>query len=377
MSKKDKRDRTAISLFSGAGGMDVGVLDAGFRVLLANDIDPDACSTYRQNHGDMMVQGSLIDILPLLKHVRGIDLLFGGPPCQGFSVAGKMDPSDPRSSLIFSFFDAVDAISPRAFICENVKALATLNRWSSIRDHLLERANQNYQAALIILKASDFGVPQNRERMFLVGVRKDVFCKSRAEFANLFSSLVTAQQATPRTMGEVVRSLGPAGSQGNKRVCRAKITFAKAPVLRRSAYAGMLFNGAGRPISASGQASTLPASMGGNKTPIVDEAEIFDRQESFVEQYHLRLWKGGSPKTGQAPKRLRRLTVDECLAIQTFPSEYRLSGSQSSMYRQIGNAVPCKLAFVVAKAIDDVLSMSSIGDEPLIPDALLRLVSTG
>lgn len=355
--------------------MDVGVQDAGFEVLLANDIDPVACDTYRLNHGDVIVPGTVVEILPLLKHVKGIDLLFGGPPCQGFSVAGKMDPTDPRSSLIFSFFDAVDAILPRAFICENVKSLAVLSRWSEVRAELMNRANNHYHATLVVLNAANFGVPQARERMFIVGIRKDLADGSRAQIAAQLQQLIQAECAVPPTIGEVIRSLGPAGSQGNPSVCRAKITFAKAPVLRRSPYAGMLFNGAGRPLSATGIASTLPASMGGNKTPIVDEAEIFDGEKSYVESYHSHVWRGGKPRAGNAPSRLRRLTVDECLAIQTFPSTYRLSGGQSAMYRQIGNAVPCRLAYVVANAVRQILVSAKEGAVPVLPKALLKLAS--
>ena len=134
----------------------------------------------------------------------------------------------------------------------------------------------------------------------------------------------------------------------------AHVTFAKKPVLRRSAYAGMLFNGAGRPLKPEGQSSTLPASMGGNKTPIVDQHHVAGGP-SFVEEYHRHLMAGGKPYSGDAPRRLRRLTVDECLAIQTFPPEYKLAGKQSAMYRQIGNAVPCKLAEGVARVVARVL----------------------
>jgi DNA (cytosine-5)-methyltransferase 1 len=353
--------------------MDVGVKAAGFRVLLANDIDADACDTYSLNHDEPIYCGPVADLIPLMKHVAGIDLVFGGPPCQGFSVAGKMNPTDPRSALIFSFFDAVDAASPRAFICENVKALATLERWSEVRAALMDRANDNYHASLIILKASDYGVPQNRERMFIVGIRKDVIGGARAEFAGRLKTLIESQRAEPPTIGEIVRDLGPAGSQGNSRICRAKITYAKAPVLRKSPYAGMLFNGAGRPLPANGWAPTLPASMGGNKTPIVDEEEIFEGRESAVVKYHAAVWRGGKPKSGTAPPSLRRLTIDECLAIQSFPPSYSLSGPQSSMYRQIGNAVPCQLAEVVARAVWQLLEAASEVIAPSIPSELVRL----
>lgn len=347
---------SAVSLFSGAGGMDVGVQRAGFHVVLANDIDPDACETYRLNHGEVVVEGPVSDVFPLLSDLQDIDLLFGGPPCQGFSVAGKMNPDDPRSTLMTTFFDAVDKASPRAFICENVKAFAVLEKWRSVRQTLLDRANREYRAALIVLRASDFGVPQNRERMFIVGVRNDLFHQSRAEFSDTLKRRIEERKMASKTVGEVIRSLGPAGSQGNARICNAKITFAKAPVMRQSPYAGMLFNGAGRPLRSDGVAPTLPASMGGNKTPIVDEDEVFSGSPSFVQAYHKQLLLGGKSRRGAAPARLRRLTVDECLAFQTFPPDYQLSGSRSAMYRQIGNAVPCQLAFAVADAVAEFLS---------------------
>jgi DNA (cytosine-5)-methyltransferase 1 len=291
----------------------------------------------------------------LLRHIRDIDIVFGGPPCQGFSVAGKMDPQDPRSSLTNSFFDAVDAVQPRAFVCENVKALAVLEKWESLRQQLLERANERYHAALVVLNAHDFGVPQSRERMFIVGIRKDIFGRTRPEFTTALLNAIENEKTEAPTIRDVVRKLGPAGSTSNPRICRAKITYARTPVMRRSPYAGMLFNGAGRPLNPNGTSSTLPASMGGNKTPIVDEGEIFEGLKSYVEQYHEQLVCGTKPKSGEAPRRLRRLTVDECLAIQTFPPGYKLSGSQSAAYRQIGNAVPSRLAEAVANAVTGLL----------------------
>jgi DNA (cytosine-5)-methyltransferase 1 len=97
--------------------------------------------------------------------------------------------------------------------------------------------------------------------------------------------------------------------------------------------------------------------MGGNKTPIVDDAEIFEGIPSFVEAYHADLIRGEPSRRGNAPGRLRRLTVDECLAIQTFPKDYFLFGKRSAQYRQIGNAVPCKLAEVVGNVAKAVVEM--------------------
>lgn len=162
-----------------------------------------------------------------------------------------------------------------------------------------------------------------------------------------------------------------AGQPGNSRTCSAKITHASNPIMRKSPYAGMLFNGAGRPLPANGIAPTLPASMGGNKTPIVDEAEIFEGKSSYVEAYHRSLTAAQPPRRGDAPPRLRRLTIDECLAIQTFPSGYILKGSKSAMYRQIGNAVPCQLAQAVATAVRTAIEEIEIAERGDFAEPLL------
>jgi len=201
---------------------------------------------------------------------------------------------------------------------------------------------------MVVLNSSAFGVPQSRERMFFVGLKRSA---SRGPIKDALEKEISKQKRLPPSLGDVVKKLGRAGTITNRRTCAAKITYARNPVLRRSAYAGMLFNGAGRPLAASGVSSTLAASMGGNKTPIVDEAEIFDGASSFVEAYHKELLKGGASRQGDAPSRLRRLTVDECLAIQTFPADYKLSGRQSAQYRQLGNAVPCAMAEAVATSL--------------------------
>ncbi len=348
---------SAVSLFSGAGGMDVGFANAGFNILFANDIDPDACSTYRLNHESDIAQGSLLDISPLERVAgRSVDLVFGGPPCQGFSVAGKMDPDDERSQLIHSFFDVVDTLQPKAFVCENVKALAVLTKWKGVRDALFARGRKAYRVALIVLNATDYGVPQIRERMFLIGLHKDIFPGSDTDLQAMIEAGLSTQTKRARTVADIIRSLGRAGTEGNSRTCAAKITFARSPIMRNSPYAGMMFNGAGRPLPPRKWATTLPASMGGNKTPIVDEAEIFDGVESYVESYHRHLMAGGAPRTGDAPSRLRRLTIDECMAIQTFPPHYKLAGSRSAQYRQLGNAVPPMLAEAVARVVAGALN---------------------
>lgn len=349
---------SAVSLFSGAGGMDVGFKEADFDIVFANDIDPVACDTYDENHKIKISRGDLLDFNGTLKKFKGTDIIFGGPPCQGFSVAGKMNPNDERSKLIWNFFDIVELLMPQAFVCENVKALAVNNRWKDIKLGLLNKAEKSgYHTILFVLNSAHFDVPQSRERMFLIGFKKNKLNNSFDSIYNAFDKSLKSQHKKPKTLYEIIRKLGPAGSKNNNRLCTAKITYAKNPVLRKSPYAGMLFNGAGRPINPSGTAQTLPASMGGNKTPIVDEKEIFHDYESFIRSYHKHLTKGGSPYIGQAPQRLRRLTIDEAIAIQTFPQKYTLMGGTSSIYRQIGNAVPSNLAKAVANSVKELLDL--------------------
>ncbi|PSB17817.1 DNA (cytosine-5-)-methyltransferase [Phormidesmis priestleyi ULC007] len=349
---KNKTPLSGLSLFSGAGGMDVGFIRAGVEIVSANDIDRDACLTYEANHpGGIIKCGDINQNLTDIRRFEGIDIVFGGPPCQGFSVAGKMNPDDPRSKLLWVFMKAVEFTKPRAFICENVKALAVLDKWSEVRQQLFRFARQlGYKYKLVVLNSTAFGVPQSRERMFLIGFR-DI-----EDINDLEAQFERYKKQAP-TVRDIVLPLGVAGSENNQRVCNAKVTIAAKPVMRRSPYAGMMFNGQGRPLNPTGYSCALHASMGGNKTPIIDEEHCYFGQDSWVEWYHSYLMAGGEPLSlDAAPKRLRRLTIDEALRIQTFPHDYQFIGGQSSIYRQIGNAVPCDLAQVVAEVVRDFLS---------------------
>lgn len=353
----------AVSLFSGAGGMDVGFKQAGFTVVAANEMDTYACQTFKANHaGTVLYEGDIARHMDALGSLTDIDLVFGGPPCQGFSVAGKMDAADPRSQLIFSFAEVVERIRPRAFVMENVKALGSLEKFALLRRQLMARfVKAGYAVQLVILNAKDFGIPQSRERVFFIGFRQITNPVTLASFRK--------HHVIPPTLREVITPLGKAGTISNRKICKAKITLAAKPVLRQSPYAGMLFNGQGRPLNPDGWASTLPASMGGNRTPIIDEAHLFHDAKPWVEEYHRHLMKGGKPyPTDTAPASLRRLTVDETALLQGFPTEYRFMGTQSKVFSQIGNAVPCKLAHVVADVVCHVLERPHVpqNDEYLV-----------
>ncbi|PZO19413.1 MAG: DNA (cytosine-5-)-methyltransferase [Leptolyngbya foveolarum] len=337
--------------------MDVGFVRAGFEVVAANELDSYACATFRKNHlRPKLFEGDVQENIHSLTSIKDIDVVFGGPPCQGFSVAGKMKPDDPRSQLIFSFAEVVERLRPKAFVMENVKSLGTLAKFSEIRARLVSRLQKSgYSVQIHLLNAKDFGVPQSRERVFFIGIRT-------ASLKSLLPAFRRRQKEAP-TLREVVIPLGKPGSPKNDQVCNAKVTFAKKPVLRKSPYAGMLFNGQGRPLNPDGWASTLPASMGGNRTPIVDEQHLYENKPSWVEEYHRHLIEGGEPKKmSVVPSYLRRLTINEVALLQGFPTGYKFCGSNSKIYSQIGNAVPCDLAQTVANVVWAVLS-GSLADE--------------
>lgn len=345
-----------ISLYSGAGGLDLGFKRAGFDLVWANEIDPWACDTYRRYLGDHIVCADVLEAAP----PQGVlaDIVIGGPPCQGFSVIGKMDHNDPRSKHVFHFLDVVEAVDAKAFVMENVKALGVNARWAPVRDALVKRARSlGYEVTVHLLNAADFGVPQSRERMFMIGVKEGES-----------PTIEPTTAGRPLTVRSALERLPSYGTPGNDGIVRAKVRPASQPVMRPTPFRGsLLFNGSGRPLHLDSPAKTLPASMGGNATPIIDQEELEDGADPWVVSYHRRLAEGGRPLK-RAPRRLRRITVEEAAALQSFPRHWRFGGSQVAQLRQVGNAVPPKLSFAVAKslrtALESVTQIES-GEIPL------------
>lgn len=370
-------DLSFVSLYTGAGGLDLGFARAGFTPVFANDIDPYAVATYNllgqvqdpdwakaaERFGDhVAISGDVRSVAQKLTTGMA-DVVIGGPPCQGFSVAGKMDPNDPRSRHVFDFLGLVAKIQPKAFVMENVASLARNPRWSEIINSLKKMASRAYKVGLVVLNASHWGVPQARERMFLVGLPQDGPGLNLPEPPTLHN---------PPSVRSALSSLPRAGQPGNNSLCTAKITLAKKPVLRPSPYAGMLFNGQGRAMGLDRPAPTLPASMGGNRTPIVDEGDLHEDKDPWIVDYHHRLFVEGQAPLSELPKKapLRRITVEEAAIIQTFPRDVSWQGSQSAQFRQIGNAVPPMLAFHVAKAVAASLDASQTASSHIAQESI-------
>lgn len=352
------------TFYCGAGGLDLGFERAGCEIIFANDIDPVAVETHRRlSNARVAVAGDVHTVD--LKAAAGADLVIGGPPCQGFSVAGKMDPHDIRSRHVWTFLSLVSRLKPKAFVMENVKNLYDNDRWTDLREDFLAAARiLGYSTRLTLLNAADFGTPQDRNRMFLFGLRGDA----------PVPDLIPDAESPVISVREAFKLLPRYGEPGNDTFCPAKITPAAKPVLRRSPYAGMLFNGAGRPLDLDRPSTTLPASMGGNRTPIIEQNLLDGDDDSWVRKYHSHLWEGGEPlPMGPIDGPLRRLTVEEAAVLQGFPLGVQWAGQGSAQFRQIGNSVPPPLAEAVARHVatfitdaDDSADVPTMDEDELI-----------
>jgi DNA (cytosine-5)-methyltransferase 1 len=332
-----------LSLFCGAGGLDWGFeQNASFTIVEALDKDKHAISTY--NHNFASKAGKVMDLANEAclhyfedNFANKIDGVIGGPPCQGFSRGGKMNPDDDRSQMIFRFLDIVECVRAKWFVMENVPHLQRSSKFRNIRKQYQDRVETlNYILTPIFLNAKDYGVPQSRERVFYIGTRSDQDIH------------LPPAHDTKVCVRDVLESLNSKALSSS--TTKSKIVPAKNPVLRGSAYSGMLFNGSGRPIPLDGFCPTLAASMGGNRTPILDERELQENEKSWIEWYYEHLRDGGAVvKT--VPSHIRRITVDEAKVLQSFPDDFVFLGPTSSQYKQIGNSVCPKISIVVAQII--------------------------
>lgn len=291
------------------------------------DTNRDAIATYRNLFPNAeTVEQSIVDYD--FRQWRGVDLVAGGPPCQPFSNGGKRLAAKDDRDMVPQFARAVNEIMPRAFIMENVAGLLAPRNSEYIAEILSLFSDQYTILPPRMINAADYGVPQKRVRIVLVGLLKGSF-----DFP-----APTHSPGKYVTAGTVLRK---GETQGHPNP--SKIVYARRPDLRPSPYAGQLFNGGGRAINLEQPAPTILASAGGNKTHFIDEL-------GAVPPYHKHLLDGGKPRLGELEGG-RRITVLESALLQTFPAELEFVGSRSSQYTQIGNAVPPRLAEVVGDSI--------------------------
>jgi len=306
-----------VSLFSGAGGLDLGFRQAGHQVVWANDLFEDAVSTYRLNQGDHIVLQNIYDVPS--EAIPDADIIIGGFPCQGFSVANTgRHEDDERNKLYLEMIRVIRDKRPRYFLAENVKGILSIGKGQVFQNILGDFRSLGYDVQYRLLNAADYGVPQKRLRVIIIGVRSDLhqrytypeptnaehptmFCRPWVSVSEAFSGIPDPDK--PNTLPNHVYS-------------RYKLNF--------NGYLGH------RPIDPDAPAPTVTARG--------------DDRGGVVILPH--------------PNGRRRMTCRELATIQSFPLDYKFVGGISSVCRQIGNAVPPKLAQAVAEQFNHLTQIA-------------------
>jgi DNA (cytosine-5)-methyltransferase 1 len=326
-----------VDLFAGAGGLSLGLSAAGFEPVEAVECDREASTTYARLHPTARIDpGKRVEDVRLRRLRDSIALLAGGPPCQPFSTGGKQLGAHDERDGFPQFVRAVDELRPTAFLIENVAGLAAPSMARYFNGLLEDLRGLKYNVAWQVVNAADYGVPQKRRRLFIVGLRRRLFTfpeetHGPGRARNWVASGTVLK--TNRVMGAPNPSI---------------VTYARRPDLRSSPYAGHLFNGGGRAIDLVSPAPTILAAAGGNKTPFLDLEEV-------VPEYHAHLLSGGRPRQGIVSG-TRRITVEESARLQTFPPNTPFSGGRSTQYTLVGNAVPPRLAEAIGAAVREAIA---------------------
>lgn len=303
-----------VSLFSGAGGLDLGFKMAGHTVIWANDLYSDAVETYKANLGNHIFCKDVCMVDE--KEVPDCDIIIGGFPCQGFSVANiKRSADDERNQLYKQLIRIINAKQPKFFLAENVKGLYSLAKGQVLKMILDDFTNLGYKVQAQILNAADYGVPQLRQRVFIIGVRNDL--SFEYEFP-LKTYCANGSNGLPKwvSVGEALAIL-PNPDEPND---IPNHDYSKYK-LRFNGYIGH------RTIDPLKPAPTVTARG--------------DDKGGVVVLHH--------------PSNERRMSCRELATVQSFPIDYAFSGTRSSVYRQIGNAVPPLLACAVAKQFNNYM----------------------
>lgn len=334
------RSYTLLELFAGAGGLAIGMEMAGFKSLLLNELDHAACQTLRLNRPHWnVVEGDIaqIDFTPY--HGK-VDMISGGFPCQAFSYAGKkLGFEDTRGTLFFEFARAIKEVAPKIFVAENVRGLLAHEggkTLATISDIISELGYELVSPR--VLKAVFYKVPQKRERLFLVGIRKNLADKARFHWPSPYHRILTLRDALKA--GELYPDDVPT-SEGQKYPPRKAAVMAMVPA-----------GGYWRDLPDAVQRDYMQRSyfLGGGKTGMA-------RRLSWEEPSLTLTCAPAQKQTERChPEETRPLTVREYARIQTFPDTWRFAGSQAAQYKQIGNAVPVNLAFAMGRALVRLLN---------------------
>lgn len=320
----------AIDLFCGPGGLSLGMKEAGIIPEFCVEKNRDAISTYSSHSTNCVHINKDIREISFSSYKNKIDVVFGGPPCQPFSTGGLQKAQTDERNMIPEFIRCIAEVQPHAFVMENVPGLV-MSKARPYFDSVLHRFSElGYKLNWSVVHAGDYGVPQKRKRLIVLG--------SKEEFLKFPFPSHGELTGRPHEKSSDYLSGTPIGEPA-----KTPVTYAKKPDLRKNPYAGLVYNGGGRPIDPNGLCHTILASSGGSKTHWIDTMGV-------VEEYHRHLSNGGKPRTGNV-EGARRLSVEECSKIQTFPKNLIFSGSKSSQYTQVGDAVPPMLAKAIGLAM--------------------------
>lgn len=321
-----------VSFFAGAGGLDLGFQKAGYKVDWANEYDREIWETYEKNHPNTKLdRRSIVDIES--DEVPDCDGIIGGPPCQSWSEAGALRGiNDKRGQLFYDFIRILEAKQPKFFLAENVSGML-LDRHKdaleSIKKLFKNAGIIGYELSFKLLNASDFGVPQDRKRVFFVGIRKDLNFKFK--FPKELMNKITLEDV----IYELKENVVPA-KDGNKR----NEDHWKVPnhEYMNGGFSSMYMS-RNRVRSWDEQSFTIQA--GGRHAPLHPQAP----KMKFIEQ-NKRIFVPGKEHL------YRRLSVRECARIQTFPDDFTFYYKNiAAGYKMIGNAVPVNLGFYMANSI--------------------------
>ena len=339
---------SGLSLFAGCGGFSLGFQSEGCEIKGFVEIDPKISKIYSDNFPGTRKIGSDIkdvDSVELKKFVScfgPIDVVIGGPPCQGFSLAGKRKSDDPRNYLFHEYMRAIDIVSPKVAVVENVKLLTSMRSKSGglVRDQILrEFESHGYRSKMYVINAYDYGVPQSRERVFFVAVRSDLKCEptfATPEYnaaENLFRN-----GKRRRTFADACSDLEflESGQKG----CDP-LHWAVAHPDHVIRWLWDVEQGAS---AHENKDPNLRPPSGYNTTY---KRQIWDEPAATVQTTFGMI----SGCRNVHPIATRSLTVREAARVQSFPNEFRFTGSVGTIRTAIGNAVPPLLARAIAHHI--------------------------
>ena len=345
---KPLKEYTSIELFAGAGGLALGLERAGIKHSLLNEIDKHAVRTLKTNRPDWNVKEGDISEIDFLPYKNKIDLLTGGFPCQAFSYAGKkLGFEDTRGTLFFEFARALKETEAPVFIIENVKGLRSHEQGKTLDTMLtVLREELNYHVfEPEVLKGIYYRVPQKRERLIIVGIKKKYFEKYNIKYnyPNPYDKIYNLRDALKKS--ELYDTDVPL-STGQKYPERKKEILELVPP---GEYWRSL------PIDIQKEYMQKSFYLGGGKTGMA-------RRISWDEPCLTLTCSPAQKQTERChPDETRPFQVREYARIQTFPDEWKFEGSQSQQYKQIGNAVPVNLAeeigYSIIKLLNDINSI--------------------